>query len=66
MIFCSNCEEWVEAWEGRCPFCNRLLKRKKRKSSMDEFEENDMEWGTEDEGEEFNMKEETRGTGGED
>lgn len=56
MKYCNNCEEYVEAWDGRCPLCNNRITVTRKKTKLDEFEENDSEWGTEDEVEEIELR----------
>lgn len=49
LLYCNECEDWVESYEGRCPNCNELLVEKKQKTVFDEWsEEDDSEWGTEE------------------
>lgn len=39
MTHCSNCEEWVELDDGKCPQCDKvLLKKKKVKGRTDDMD----------------------------
>ena len=51
--FCESCGEYTENDWGRCSQCNELFEKKPKKEKYDEWEENNDEWGTDDEAEEF-------------
>lgn len=44
---CPNCEEEVEVKNSICPNCGEEFHRKEKSVKLDEFDEEETDWGSE-------------------